>query len=345
METVWFMIVAFMLVAYVILDGFDIGAGIIHYIIGRTDAERRAAIQAIGPVWDGNEVWLLATGGTLYFAFPVLYSAAFSGFYLPLMMVLWLLILRAAGIELRHQLDNRLWTNFWDFVFSLASILLAIFFGAALGNVVRGVPLNEEHYFFEPLFTHFGTTGETGILDWFTILSGVVAFVALMVHGAAWQALKLEGEMNARARRVVSLGWFGLVLVTAASLVAVLNVRPGIVDNFFTFPLGWIIPLAVAGSLAAIKFFNAKGDERRTFLASSVYLASMLGGAVFGLYPNVLPAHDPENSLTIHNASAGAYGLSVGIVWWTIGIIIALGYFTFLFRTFKGKVAVSEGGH
>jgi cytochrome d ubiquinol oxidase subunit II len=345
METVWFMIVAFMLVAYVILDGFDIGAGIIHYIIGRTDAEREAAIRAIGPVWDGNEVWLLATGGTLYFAFPVLYSAAFSGFYLPLIMVLWLLILRAAGIELRHQLDNRMWTSFWDFVFCIASALLAIFFGAALGNVVRGVPLNAEHYFFEALFTHWGTTGETGILDWFTVLSGVVAFVALTVHGAAWQALKLNGEMNARARRVVSVGWFGLVVVTAASLIAVLNVRPAIIENFYAYPVGWLIPVGVAVALAAIIFFNSKGQDRNTFLASSVYLAAMLGGAVFGLYPNVLPALDPAYSLTIYNARAGAYGLSVGIIWWSIGIVIALGYFIFLFRTFKGKVAVSQGGH
>jgi cytochrome d ubiquinol oxidase subunit II len=345
METLWFMIVAFMLVAYVVLDGFDIGAGIVHYIIGRSDAEREAAISAIGPIWDGNEVWLLATGGTLYFAFPVLYSAAFSGFYLPLMMVLWLLILRAAGIELRHQLHDKMWTNFWDFVFCGASCLLAIFFGAALGNVIRGVPLNSDQYFFEPLFTHWGTTGETGILDWFTVLSGVVAFVALMVHGAAWQALKLEGEMNTRARRVVGVGWFGLVILTIASLVAVLNVRPRILDNFSTYPVGWLIPLAVAAALGAIKYFNAKGKDRPAFLASSAYLGAMLGGAVFGIYPNVLPALEPENSLTIYNAKAGAYGLSVGLIWWSIGILIALGYFTFLFRTFKGKIAVGEGGH
>ena len=345
METAWFMIVAFMLVAYVVLDGFDIGAGIVHYLIGRTDSEREVAIRAIGPIWDGNEVWLLATGGTLYFAFPVLYAAAFSGFYLPLMMVLWLLILRAAGIELRHQLPDKMWTNFWDFVFCVASCFLAIFFGAALGNVVRGVPLNSEHYFFEPLFTHWGTAGETGILDWFTVLSGVVAFVALMVHGAAWQALKLEGEMNTRARRVVGVGWFGLVILTVASLVAVLSIRPGIGDNFYAYPIGWLIPLAVAASLAAIKYFNAAGQERRAFLASSTYLASMLGGAVFALYPNVLPALDPANSLTIHNAKAGAYGLGVGLIWWSIGIIIACGYFTFLFRTFRGKVAVGQDSH
>lgn len=342
METIWFMIVAFMIVAYVVLDGFDIGAGIVHYIVGRNNGERQANIRAIGPVWDGNEVWLLAAGGTLYFAFPVLYSAAFSGFYLPLIMVLWLLIMRAAGIELRHQLHNELWENFWDFVFALSSILLAIFFGAALGNVIRGVPLNPDGYFFEPLFTHWGTTGETGILDWFTVLSGVVAFVALAIHGGNYLAHKTEGEMNARARKVVSLGWFALVVVTMASLAAVMYVRPSILDNYYALPIGWLIPIAVIASLAAIKYFNTKGNDKAAFIGSSTYLAMMLGGAVFGLYPNVLPALDPANSLTVSNAKAGAYGLSVGLIWWSIGIVIAIGYFVFLFRTFKGKVAVEE---
>lgn len=342
METIWFMIVAFMLVAYVVLDGFDIGAGIIHFFIGRTEGERHTAIRAVGPVWDGNEVWLLATGGTLYFAFPALYSSAFSGFYLPLIVVLWLLIMRAAGIELRHQIDNEMWHTFWDFVFFISSALLAIFFGAALGNVVRGIPIGPEGYFFEPLFTHWGVTGETGILDWFTVLSGVVAFVALAVHGAAWQALKLEGTMNARARQIVRYGWFALVLVTILSLMAVIYVSPHLLDNYYTYPIGWLIPIAVLLALAGIFFFNSRGQDRNTFLASSVYLAAMLGGAVFGVYPNVLPALDPANSLTIYNAKAGSYGLSVGMVWWTIGIVIAVGYFAFLFRTFKGKVP-SEG--
>jgi cytochrome d ubiquinol oxidase subunit II len=334
-----------MLVAYVILDGFDIGAGAIHFLIGKTPAEREAGIRAIGPVWDGNEVWLLATGGTLYFAFPALYSAAFSGFYLPLIMVLWLLILRAAGIELRHQMGNRMWTDFWDFVFSGASILLAIFFGAALGNVIRGVPLNADGYFFEALFTHWGVKGETGILDWFTVLSGVVALTALTLHGANWQALKLGGEMNLRARKVVRLVWPLLVALTMLSLAAVLNVRPAIVNNYYALPVGWLIPLLVAASLVGIKYFNLKGLDKQAFIASSLYLAGMLGGAVYGLYPDVLPALDPANSLTVHNAKAGAYGLGVGLIWWTIGAIIAFGYFTFLFRTFKGKVAIESETH
>src|SRR5690349_3220263 len=141
MPTVWFIIVAVMITAYVVLDGFDLGAGAIYLLVAKTPQERRAVLRSIGPVWDGNEVWLLAAGGTLYFAFPLLYASSFSGFYLPLMMVLWLLMLRAIGIEFRAHLENPVWRGFFDVIFSVSSILLAIFFGAALGNVVRGVPL------------------------------------------------------------------------------------------------------------------------------------------------------------------------------------------------------------
>src|SRR5215831_6133525 len=167
METLWFMIVAFMIAAYVVLDGFDLGAGVIYPLAARTPAERQTIMRAIGPVWDGNEVWLLATGGTLYFAFPRLYASSFSGFYLPLMIVLWLLMLRAIGIEFRVHVRNHVWQNLFDGVFSVSSILLAVFFGAALGNVVRGVPLDASGYFFEPLWTtFFQLSNQPGILDW-----------------------------------------------------------------------------------------------------------------------------------------------------------------------------------
>src|SRR5499425_3254615 len=174
MPTVWFAIVSVMIAAYVVLDGFDLGAGILYLYAARNVNERRKVLRSIGPVWDGNEVWLLAAGGTLYFAFPQLYASAFSGFYLPLMMVLWLLMLRGIGIELRMHVGNPVWQGFFDVVFCFSSALLAIFFGAALGNVIRGVPLNAEGYFFEPLFTTFSPyTPQTGILDWYTVLTGV----------------------------------------------------------------------------------------------------------------------------------------------------------------------------
>src|SRR6202161_1083345 len=184
MEPVWFVLVAVMIIAYVVLDGFDLGAGVLHLLIARTEEERRTVLRAVGPVWDGNEVWLIAGGGTLYFAFPALYASSFSGFYLPLMMVLWLLILRGISIEFRSHIDSPVWKPFWDVVFGGASALLAIFFGAALGNVVRGVPLDEANEFFLPLWTNFGIGRDVGILDWYTLLVAVTAFATLTVHGA-----------------------------------------------------------------------------------------------------------------------------------------------------------------
>jgi cytochrome d ubiquinol oxidase subunit II len=154
MGTLWFWIVAVMLVAYVVLDGFDIGAGIVYLFVARTEEERQQAMRSIGPFWDGNEVWLLAAGGTLFFAFPLLYASAFSGFYLPLMIVLWLLILRALSIELRGHSAEPLWRTFFDALFTFSSSLLAIFYGAALANVVRGVPIGPDNYFFLPLWSH-----------------------------------------------------------------------------------------------------------------------------------------------------------------------------------------------
>src|SRR5271165_3489640 len=214
MPTIWFMIVAVMVTAYVLLDGFDLGAGAVHLFIAKSDVERSAILRAIGPVWDANEVWLLAAGGTLYFAFPLLYASSFSGFYLPLIMVLWLLMLRGIGIEFRSHLHDRLWTSFFDVIFSVASILLAIFFGAALGNVVRGVPLNADGYFFEPLWTNFRVGIDNGILDWYTVTTGVVALVTLVVHGSLYLATKTEGELNTRARRVAFGLWPVQVLLT-----------------------------------------------------------------------------------------------------------------------------------
>jgi cytochrome bd ubiquinol oxidase subunit II len=185
MQTLWFILVAFMLSMYVVLDGFDLGVGTIHFLVAHTEAERKIVLRAIGPVWDGNEVWLIAAGGTLFFSFPVLYASSFSGFYLPLMMVLWLLMLRGVAIELRSHLKLPLWGAFWDGIFFFGSALLAFFFGAALGNVVRGVALDSKQVFFAPLWTDFSPFSKTpGILDWYTILVGLLAVAALIMHGA-----------------------------------------------------------------------------------------------------------------------------------------------------------------
>lgn len=344
MLTLWFIIVALMLATYVVLDGFDLGAGILHFCVARTDRERRTVLHSIGPVWDGNEVWLLATGGTLYFAFPLLYASSFSGFYLPLIMVVWMLMGRAMGIEFRHHIKSAVWTQLFDTLFMISSGLLAIFYGAALGNVIRGVPLNKDGFFFEPLWTDFRVGAVNGILDWYTVLAGVVAFLALALHGANYLAMKTSGDMRLRARRTGGVAWFGVVVLTILSLLATIWVRPGVLENYRAHPSGYLIPVIVFGSLFLMRWFHAKERDRNAFLCGIAYLAFMLVGAAFALYPMVLPAStDPAYSLTIYNVGSSAYGMKVGLVWWSIGIVIAIGYFVFLFRFFRGRVHVEEG--
>ena len=346
MPTLWFMIVAVMVAAYVVLDGFDLGAGVIYLAAARTPDERRSIMRAIGPVWDGNEVWLLAAGGTLYFAFPMLYASSFSGFYLPLMMVLWLLMLRGIGIELRSHAENPVWRGFFDVVFCVSSVLLCIFFGAALGNVVRGVPLGPDQYFFEPLWTNFRVGENNGILDWYTVLTGVIALVTLTAHGSLYVAVKTEGELNRRARLTAQWAWPVQLLLTVVGLVATVSVRPSALDNYKQHAIGFLIPVLVFGSLAVMMHGILKHKEKMAFVASALYIVGMLVGAAFALYPVVLPAStDPARSLTIYNTAAGEHGLIVGLTWWIIGMILALGYFTLLFRMFKGKVHVEGEGY
>ena len=346
METVWFMIVAVMVAAYVVLDGFDLGAGVIYLAATKTADERRRIMRAIGPVWDGNEVWLLAAGGTLYFAFPLLYASSFSGFYLPLMMVLWLLMLRGIGIELRSHMHNPVWVGFFDVIFSVSSVLLCIFFGAALGNVVRGVPLRPDQYFFEPLWTNFRVSTDNGILDWYTVLTGVIALVTLTTHGSLYVAVKTEDELNGRARRVAQWLWPVQLLLTVAGLIATVAIRPGVLDNYRHHAVGFAIPVLVFGALAVMMHGMIKRTDKMAFVASGVYIVGMLVGAAFGLYPVVLPAStDPTLNLTIYNTAAGAHGLSVGLVWWSLGMVLALGYFFFLFRMFRGKVRLEGEGY
>lgn len=348
METLWFWAVAYMLIMYVVLDGYDLGTGIIYLYGGKSDLERRTILKTIGPVWDGNEVWLIAAGGTLFFAFPPLYASSFSGFYLPLIMVLWLLMLRGLGIELRHQIDHPMWKTFWDGAFMLGSLLLAVFFGAALGNVVRGVPLQRDGYFFEPLWTSFTVIPESGILDWFTVLMGLVSLSTLTAHGANWVAMKTGGEVQLRARKAAQRASLAVVVTSIGAGVAVSVIRPTIWDNFIQYPAGFLFPFMGLVGILGLIYFNMTGQDLRAFVSSSAFIAGMLGATAFGLYPNLLPAStDPAYSLTVFNASARPYALGVGLHWWIFGILLALAYGTYLHITFKGKVSapVAEEGY
>ncbi len=343
MVTIWFLLVAIMLVAYVVLDGFDLGAGAIYKWVAHTPEERALVRRSIGPVWDANEVWLLAAGGTLYFAFPQLYASSFSGFYLPLMMVLWLLIGRALGLELRGHAGDQLFAEACDAIFMVSSLLLPVFFGAALGNVIRGVPIDGEGSFFLPLWTNFRPGPQPGVLDWYTVLCGVVALVALTTHGALFLAMRVEGAVNLRANRVARLGAYALAPLTLVSLAATRAVRPAVLDNFRARPIGLLIPAAVAGSLLVMVTAARRGRERTAFAASVTYLGSMLVGAAFALYPVLLPSsEDPARSLTVAAAAAGGHAMNVALIWWPVAFLLVAASFTHLYRTFRGKLAAGE---
>jgi cytochrome d ubiquinol oxidase subunit II len=345
MGTIWFCLIAIMITVYVLLDGFDLGAGAIHLLVAKTDEERRLVLASIGPVWDGNEVWLVAAGGTLYFAFPSLYASGFSGFYLPLMMVLWLLILRGTSIEFRNHIQSAVWDPLWDFLFCGSSLLLAMFYGAALGNVVRGVPLDASGYFFEPLWTNFQVGAETGILDWYTILVAVLALLALVLHGALWVGMKTSGPVRERAAQLARRTWWGVAALTAIVTLVTFRVQPQVRENLTSWPWGFLFPLLALAGLAGVQFGRIRGDEQQAFLASCAYLTGMLTSVVFGVYPMVLPARHPMYSLTVTGAQAGEYGLKIGLVWWVIGMMLAVGYSVFVYRSFAGKVTVEKDRH
>jgi cytochrome bd ubiquinol oxidase subunit II len=345
-ETLWFVFVALMIAMYVLLDGFDLGAGAIHLVAARDDRERRKIIRAIGPVWDGNEVWLIAGGGTLFFAFPVLYASSFSGFYLPLIIVLWLLMLRGLSIELRGHIGDPMWASFWDAVFFLGSSLLAVFFGAALGNVVRGVPLDADGYFFQPLWTDFNPFSETpGILDPYTVLIGLLALATLIVHGANFIAVKTDGDLNARSRTISRRFTYATVALTVLATAFTFWVSPWMLDSFNERPYGYVLPLVAIAGLVGMVLFNLRNEDKAAFLSSGAYIIGMLTSTVFGVYPKVLPAVDPANSLTIYNASASQYGMAVGLVWWSIGMVLAVVYFVIIYRLFRGKVSLEDEGY
>lgn len=328
LAAVWFCLVALMLALYVAFDGFDLGAGILHLFAKPEEKERIRT--SLGPVWHGNLVWLLAAGGTLYFAFPAAYARAFSGFYLPLILVLWLLVFRALGLELAEHVHHRVWKPFWGVCFGVSSLLLAVVFGAALGNVVRGVTFDANGRFFAPFWTDFDTEGRVGVLDWYTVLAGAITALVLSLHGAHWLASDhQEGGWGAVARRLHRPAGVGVALLTAASFW----VQPHIVGRLVSEPWGFGLPaLAIAAYISARRLLE-DGQGRRAFLMSCLMVMALFLSACFGLYPYLLPSNeDLAHGLTVQAAAAPAYGLRIGLLWWIPGVALVTLYFRVLYR-------------
>lgn len=356
MELFWYIVLVIMLATYVVLDGYDFGAGIVHLFFAKKEEDKKAVTRAIGPFWDANEVWLIAAGGVLFFAFPTLYASAFSGFYLPLMMVLWLLIFRAIGLELRGQVNNSLWQTVWDKAFGVASLLLALFFGTALGNVVRGVNLggvvdgvstHEGHYFFLPLWNStFSPTAESlGVIDWFTLLLGIISVVSLTIHGANWVIFKTNASINQKLKQVVFLLTVLLTVLVVISVFVWHVIEPNPFHNFMENPVLWILPAITFVGLFGL--FNVKRFKKdgQGFLFSTLFLVGGLASTVASIFPKILPSTNAVNpSLTIYNTAAHEYGLSVGMNWFFVAAVLVCVYFFIQYRVFKGKMDDVEYG-
>jgi cytochrome bd ubiquinol oxidase subunit II len=326
MQTAWFCFLAVMVTIYVVLDGFDLGVGAMHLILARDEEEREQATAAIGPVWNGNEVWLIASGGVLFLAFPAAYAAAFSGLYFGLIIVLWLLVGRGLALELRHQLDNPLWRSACDVVFSLSSAALALVFGVALGNVVRGVPLTASGYFSLPLFN---------TLNWYALLIGVFGLVVLAAHGSMFLAVRAVGPMKERAERWARRLWWAEAVLFVGLAGPTYSVRDEMFTNFTDHPWRLVFPLLAIGALVALFLFQRRALWGRAFVASSLFIVGLLTTMAGGLYPNVLPAHDNRpHSLTIDNAASGDHALTTALFWWPVGMLLAAVYFVYAYRLF-----------
>jgi cytochrome bd ubiquinol oxidase subunit II len=330
-NTVWFLVLAFMLAGYAVLDGFDLGVGSLHLFLGRTTRERTTLVDAIGPVWNGNEVWLLAAGGAMVVAFPHLYATSFSGFYLALMLVLWLLLLRGLGIEFRHQIDSDLWRHAWDVVFCGASLLLALLFGVALGNVLRGLPLDAGGEF-------RGTFAL--MLNPFALVGGVVSVAVLSLHGAAWIALKSEGELQARARRFARALWWPAVAMPALMVLASFIVRPDFTRNFAERPWLLLFPAFGIAAIAGVRVFQSRHDDLRAFLAGAAFIAAILASVAARLYPQLLPSRGdgPHPGLDIYNAASPENSLRVALWIYLFGMVLVMVYLVNIYRVWRGKV-------
>jgi cytochrome bd ubiquinol oxidase subunit II len=343
MVETWYALLSFMLLAYVVLEGFDIGAGMLQYVVGKTEAERRTVIAAIGPLWSWHEVWLVAFGGTLLMAFPPILAASFAGFYLALILLLWALIFRGVSIEFSGHLADPLWRTGWHFCFVASNVLLAILLGAALGNVVRGVPVGASGKFAMALFTDFTPGGEVGLLDWYTISVAVFILAAFATHGAIGLAHRTEGPVHDRSLRVASFLWRIVLVLLVVVTVETRHVRREFFPEMFREPFGWIGVICLAAGAIAV-FAGLHGKRALPALAgSSTVIAGLMIAGAAGVFPFMLRSTiAPEYSMSAYKTAADGYGLGVALIWWPIALVLAVGYFLFIYKHYSGKVKLQE---
>jgi cytochrome d ubiquinol oxidase subunit II len=336
LQVIWFVLFGVLVAGYAVLDGFDLGVGVLS-LFRKSPDDRRLMINAIGPVWDGNEVWLLTAGGALFAAFPPVYASVFSGFYMALMLLLLALIFRAVSMEFRGKVESDGWRRLWDLGFGLGSLLPAVLFGVAVGNIMRGIPLDGDGNFTGTFFS---------LLNPFALATGLLSLAAFVCHGAIYMGLKSEGELRESMRKAASRAWIGWVALYVGATIGTFFAAPHLFAGVLVNPLTWVAFLVLLAALIFVPVAIKSDKLGRAFVASAAALVAMIGLVGIGLYPDLVPAlNDPELSLTIATHSSSERTLTTMLVIAGIGMPIVLVYTAFIYRTFKGKVKIGEDSY
>jgi cytochrome d ubiquinol oxidase subunit II len=333
LQTTWFLLIGILLVGYAILDGFDLGVGMLHLFVAKDDHQRRILLNSIGPVWDGNEVWLLTAGGAIFAAFPAVYATVFSGFYLALMLLLVALILRAVSLEFRSKEESPRWRATWDTAFAVGSFVPALLFGVAIGNIIRGVPLSSDGEFAGSFL---------GLLNPFALATGLLSVAMFVMQGAAWLNIRTEGELRERAIRVARGSWVVMMVLWLAVTVWSMPAAPHMWQAY-NRPLSWVTPVLFAVAMGGFYLTLRSRLALPAFGFSSLSIALLIATMGQGLYPYMVPAiNEPRASLTIFNASSSQNTLTAMLIIALIGVPVVLAYTIFIYRKFLSPVTLDE---
>lgn len=331
-QIIWFILWGVLWAVYFMLDGFDFGVGMLHSFIGKNDAEKRTAINTIGPVWDGNEVWLITAGGATFAAFPTTYALMFSYLYSPLLIILFALIFRGVAFEFRGKGESEMWKKGWDLAIFLGSLIPSLLFGVAFGNIFQGLPMDEQGY--------HGTLFM--LLNPYGLLTGIFFVLLFIVHGSLWLNIKSEGDVKTRATHVANKTWYLLATVAVVFLIYT-AFATRLYNNYIDMPVWFIVPMLAVISLFGIKIFSLKEWFTTAFLSSCILIVMVTFTGIIGLYPNLIPSNiDQQYSLTIFNSSSSPYTLKIMTIVAMIFVPVVIAYQIWIYKIFRHRLSSND---
>jgi cytochrome bd ubiquinol oxidase subunit II len=336
LQTIWFFLWGLLWAVFFMTDGFDLGIGTLYPFLGKTDQDKRIMINSLGPLWDGNEVWLITAGGVTFAAFPLVYSVMFSSLYSALMLILFALILRGVSFEFRSKINHPRWRKIWDTCIFVGSFVPALLFGVAFANIFQGIPIDHNGIYHGTLFT---------LLNPYGLLGGILFVLLFMIHGALWISIKSEGDLQERAVSTAKKLWPVLLGVAVVFLIAS-KFSTRLYDNYIKHPAFFIVILMMVLALLSVRFFLVRKTFFKAWFASALTIVGATFFGVIGLYPNLFPSSlNPRYSLTAYNASSSPLTLKIMLIVVIIFIPVVIGYQIWAYNLFKGKVTEADLAH